>query len=152
MKHLYPQHKNLSIKRSLRCRHCEHNVIKPEYNPSSIKYRIQLFASLHVPEIRFVRSDPFVVGESAFITLKLINPTMNDMTVTIMDLPTEEEEKAIIEEMRKNFDVSYAKKLWPELDVQIFFRKVSSSPRSRPWHHRSCDHRWLKILDQLIAR
>lgn len=86
-------------------------MIKPEYNPSSIKYRIQLFASLHVPEIRFVRSDPFVVGESAFITLKLINPTMNDMTVTIMDLPTEEEEKAIIEEMRKNFDVSYAKKL-----------------------------------------
>lgn len=106
VKHLYPQHKNLSIKRSLRCRHCEHNVIKPEYNPSSIKYRIQLFASYHVPEIRFVRSEPLVAGASPFITLKIINPTINDMTITIMDLPTEDEEKILIEEMRKTFDVS----------------------------------------------
>lgn len=107
VKHLYPQHKNLSIKRSLRCRHCEHNVIKPEYNPSSIKYRIQLFASCHVPEIRFVRSDPLTAGGSSFITLKIINPTNNDMTITIMDLPTEEEERILIEEMRKTFDVSF---------------------------------------------
>lgn len=107
MKHLYPQHKNLSIKRSLRCRHCEHNVIKPEYNPSSIKYRIQLFASFHVPEIRFVRSDPLKAGEGAFITLKIINPTINDMNITIMDLPSEEEEKILIEEQRKTFDVRF---------------------------------------------
>lgn len=107
VKHLYPQHKNLSIKRSLRCRHCEHNVIKPEYNPSSIKYRIQLFASYHVPEIRFVKAEPMTTGGSAAITLKIINPTMNDMTITIMDLPTAEEEKIMIEEMRKTFDVSF---------------------------------------------
>jgi dynactin 4 len=105
VKHLYPQHKNLSIKRSLRCRHCEHNVIKPEYNPSSIKYRIQLFASYHVPEIRFVRADPMTAGSGGFVTLKIINPTINDMTITIMDLPTEDEEKILIEEMRKTFDV-----------------------------------------------
>ena len=91
----------------MRCRHCEHNVIKPEYNPSSIKYRIQLFASYHVPEIRYVRAEPLVAGENAFITLKIINPTINDMTITIMDLPTEEEEKIMIEEMRKTFDVSF---------------------------------------------
>lgn len=105
VKHLYPQHKNLSIKRSLRCRHCEHNVIKPEYNPSSIKYRIQLFASCHVPEVRLVRSDQLIAGGSASVTLKIINPTMNDMTVTIMDLPTEEEEKILIEELRRTFAV-----------------------------------------------
>jgi dynactin 4 len=102
---LYPQHKNLSIKRSLRCRHCEHNVIKPEYNPSSIKYRIQLFASYHVPEIRFVKSEAMTAGGTAAMTLKIINPTINDMTITIMDLPTVEEEKTMIEEMRKTFDV-----------------------------------------------
>lgn len=106
VKHLYPQHKNLSIKRSLRCRHCEHNVIKPEYNPSSVKYRIQLFASYHVPEVRFVKSKLLVAGASASIILKIINPTMHDMTITIMDLPTEEEEKILIEDMRKTFEVS----------------------------------------------
>jgi dynactin-4 len=105
VKHLYPQHKNLSIKRSLRCRHCEHNVCKPEYNPSSIKYRIQLFASYHVPEVRFVKCDPLTPGQNAYITLKIINPTINDMNITIMDLPTEEEEHILIEEMRKSFEV-----------------------------------------------
>lgn len=103
---LYPQHKSLSIKRSLRCRQCEHNVIKPEYNPSSIKYRIQLFASCHVPEVRFVKCDPLVVGETSFLTLKLLNPTIHDMTITIMDLPTIDEEQIIIEEMRKGFEKS----------------------------------------------
>lgn len=81
-------------------------MIKPEYNPSSVKYRIQLFASYHVPEVRFVKSKPLVAGASASIILKIINPTMHDMTITIMDLPTEEEEKILIEEMRKTFEVS----------------------------------------------
>ena len=41
---LYPLHKHMLVKRSLRCRHCEHNIIKAEYNPSSIKFKIQLAA------------------------------------------------------------------------------------------------------------
>lgn len=104
VKHLYPQHKNLSIKRSIRCRHCEHNVIKPEYNPTSIKYRIQQFASSHVPEVRIIKCDPLMPNKSSFITLKLTNPTMNDMTITIMELPTEDDEVLMIEEMKKNFE------------------------------------------------
>lgn len=41
---LFPIHKQLSVKQSLRCRKCEHNVSKPEYNPNSVKFKIQLFA------------------------------------------------------------------------------------------------------------
>lgn len=41
---LFPVQKQLSIKRSLRCRSCEHNVSKPEYSPTSVKFKIQLFA------------------------------------------------------------------------------------------------------------
>lgn len=41
---LFPIHKQLLVKRSMRCRSCEHNVSKPEFNPSSIKFKIQLFA------------------------------------------------------------------------------------------------------------
>lgn len=41
---LYPLHKHILVKRSLRCRHCEHNLSKPEYNPSSVKFKIQLGA------------------------------------------------------------------------------------------------------------
>lgn len=102
---LFPQHKSLTIKRSLRCRQCEHNVIKSEYNPTSIKYRIQLFASYHVPEIRLIKAYPLICGNSSRIILKLLNPTLFDMTISIMDLPTYEEESLLIEEMRKGFEV-----------------------------------------------
>jgi len=40
----FPAHKHLMIKRSQRCRSCEHNVSKPEFNPGSIKFKIQLAA------------------------------------------------------------------------------------------------------------
>lgn len=102
---LYPQRKNLCIKRSLRCRQCEHNVIKPEYHPGSIKYRIQLFAAYHVPDVLLVSCDekmkPGVVCQAV---LKLSNPTIHDMTITIMDLPTQEEESEIMEDVKKTFE------------------------------------------------
>ncbi|XP_058445255.1 dynactin subunit 4 [Malaya genurostris] len=97
---LFPQHKLLSIKRSLRCRQCDHNVIKSEYNPSSIKYRIAMFASYHVPEVRFVKCDPLAMGQDSVLLLKIVNPTINDMTITIMELPTETEEQLMIEELK----------------------------------------------------
>ena len=49
-KDLFPRHKYLMIKRSQRCRKCEHNLSKPEYNPTSIKFKIQLAAYYHIPE------------------------------------------------------------------------------------------------------
>jgi dynactin 4 len=104
---LYPQHKSLSIKHSLRCRQCEHNVIKPEYNPGSIKYRIQLFASYHVPEVRLVKVGSILkAGVANAVTLKMINPTINEMTITIMELPTADEEELMIQDMKKDFEVT----------------------------------------------
>ncbi|XP_068222064.1 dynactin subunit 4-like [Palaemon carinicauda] len=41
---LYPLHKHILVKRSLRCLYCEHNLSKPEYYPSLIKFKIQLGA------------------------------------------------------------------------------------------------------------
>ncbi|RXN12562.1 dynactin subunit 4 isoform X2 [Labeo rohita] len=47
---LHPRHKHLLMKRSLRCRKCEHNLSKPEFNPTSIKFKIQLVAVSYIPE------------------------------------------------------------------------------------------------------
>ena len=56
---MYPRHKHLLIKRSQRCKKCEHNLSKPEFNPSSIKFKIQLVALNHVPELRIMR-EPYL--------------------------------------------------------------------------------------------
>lgn len=43
-KDLFPASQMLVVKRSLRCKTCEHNLSKPEYNPSLVKFKIQLSA------------------------------------------------------------------------------------------------------------
>jgi hypothetical protein len=41
---LRPIPKGLVAKRSKRCKQCEHNLVKPELSPTSIKFKMQLFA------------------------------------------------------------------------------------------------------------
>ncbi|EDW79842.1 uncharacterized protein Dwil_GK17803 [Drosophila willistoni] len=99
---LYPQRRSLWIKRSLRCRQCEHNLIKPEFHPTSIKYRIQLFASHHVPEVVMVRCEqPLKSGQKNAIVVKITNPTMYDMTIRILDALPEEEEQLTTEMLQQ---------------------------------------------------
>ncbi|XP_068222364.1 dynactin subunit 4-like [Palaemon carinicauda] len=81
---LYPLHKHILVKRSLRCRYCEHNLSKPEYNPSSIKFKIQLGAFYHVPEVRMVRQVELKSEKETNVQISLCNPTPHDMTVTLL--------------------------------------------------------------------
>lgn len=83
---LHPAHKSLSIKRSVRCGQCEHYVIKPEFNPASIKYRIHSLASGHVPVVRLMQPLPAAAGglragQPGTVRVKFINPTAHDMRI-----------------------------------------------------------------------
>ncbi|XP_059616858.1 dynactin subunit 4 [Phlebotomus argentipes] len=128
VRHLFPQHKSLTIKRSLRCRQCEHNIIKPEYNPSSIKYRIQLFASHHVPEIRVVQlPEKLQAGVATTLQLKFSNPTIYEMTVGMKELPSTDEETALIEEMKRATVTSTPTSLNASLSRQV---SLTEEPRS----------------------
>ncbi|KAK8403023.1 hypothetical protein O3P69_000925 [Scylla paramamosain] len=92
---LYPLHKHILVKRSLRCRHCEHNLSKPEYNPSSIKFKIQLGAFYHVPEVRMVRQVELKTGVETGVQLSLCNPTPHDMTVALLPFVPEASEVSL---------------------------------------------------------
>lgn len=83
---LFPLHKQLSIKQSLRCKSCEHNVSKPEYNPSSVKFKIQLFAYYHIPEIRIVTVEPLRAGNASELILKFINPTQHETKIELFPI------------------------------------------------------------------
>jgi len=61
----WPVPHRLLGKRSKRCRECQHNLIKPELSAKSTRYKMQLFATSHVPQIR-------VVSVSAALTTALI--------------------------------------------------------------------------------
>ncbi|XP_059482923.1 dynactin subunit 4 isoform X1 [Neocloeon triangulifer] len=74
---LHPIHKSLLVKRSLRCRDCEHNVSKPEFNPSSTKFKIQLSAFYHVPDIKFLTCEPVFIGKRSELIITICNPTQH---------------------------------------------------------------------------
>ena len=102
---LFPRHKHLMIKRSQRCRKCEHNLCKPEYNPSSIKFKIQLAAYYHVPEVVLFRVEkPLKPGAKSLFVLKLVNPTQHPTKVEFVsmdDFAKEAEIAEAKEEQRK---------------------------------------------------
>lgn len=83
---LYPRRKPLLIKRSQRCRECEHNLSKPEFSPSSIKFKIQMAAFHHIPEIKIKSVTPFNIGEECYVQLSMHNPTPHVTHVTLLPL------------------------------------------------------------------
>ncbi|PIK62158.1 Dynactin subunit 4 [Apostichopus japonicus] len=80
---LYPRHKHLVIKRSQRCRDCEHNLSKPEYNPSSIKFKIQLVALQHIPDIRIYLVPKLHHERESIVTILLSNPSQEPMEIQL---------------------------------------------------------------------
>lgn len=83
---LRPQRKQFIVKRSQRCRSCEHNVSKPDYCPTSTKFKIQLAAFYHVPEVRIVTCEPLRLGKSSELLLKFCNPTQHQTQIMILSL------------------------------------------------------------------
>jgi dynactin-4 len=53
------------------CGRCEHNLSKPEYNPTSIKFKIQLAAYYHVPEIVIHRVGNLAQGITSQFVIKV---------------------------------------------------------------------------------
>ncbi|KAF6080899.1 dynactin subunit 4 [Phyllostomus discolor] len=82
---LYPRHKHLLIKRSLRCRKCEHNLSKPEFNPTSIKFKIQLVAVNYIPEVRIMSIPNLRYMKESQVLLTLMNPVENLTHVTLLE-------------------------------------------------------------------
>lgn len=82
---IFPFQKMLVLKTSLRCRKCEHNVSKPEYSPNTIKFKIQLFAYYHIPDIRIVTVEPLRAGKPSELILRFTNPTQHETTISFIE-------------------------------------------------------------------
>lgn len=69
-----------------RCKECSHSLCKPEYNPSSTKFKIQLAAYYHIPEIRVNEPPHLVAGKECTVKLSITNPTPMEMTAELKPL------------------------------------------------------------------
>ncbi|XP_014468506.1 PREDICTED: dynactin subunit 4 [Dinoponera quadriceps] len=85
---LRPQHRQFLVKRSQRCRVCEHNVSKSDLCPQSTKFKILLAALYHIPEVKIVTCEPLRPGKASELLLKFCNPTQHQTQITILPLDT----------------------------------------------------------------
>lgn len=78
---MYPRHKHLQVRKSVRCKKCDHNLIKPDYNSASTKFKIQSTAMYHVPELRISDYNVFSPKKEKKISLTLSNPAIYNMDI-----------------------------------------------------------------------
>ncbi|EUB54988.1 Dynactin subunit [Echinococcus granulosus] len=71
---LEPRHKALAVKRSLRCKKCEHTLSKADFNPSYTKFRINLSAICHVPDLHFALPPSSLADSAGDIGRRRITP------------------------------------------------------------------------------
>lgn len=83
----FPISKMLSVKRSLRCKVCEHNLIKSEYNPCLIRLKIQLSAYYHLPEVKIKDVSGLKLNAPCRVELTMKNPSSNNMKVRLSANP-----------------------------------------------------------------
>lgn len=128
----------LSVKRSLRCRECERNLSKPEFNPSSIKFKILLAAYLHVPEIK-IKTD--------LKKIKLQPQTESSIELTVSN-PSPFKVNLSIEPMSatgatiRAIDLPIAAKLLPKEDMDL--EMDLSSAAGEQVEHQSPDITFIK--------
>ncbi|PIO57120.1 hypothetical protein TELCIR_21477 [Teladorsagia circumcincta] len=70
---LRPVRMPLKARRAIRCKHCDHNLVKLEYGTSTIRYKIQYFARNFVPEIRLSREPELCEGQAGSVLLTVAN-------------------------------------------------------------------------------
>uniref|UniRef100_A0A0K0DHU9 Dynactin subunit 4 n=1 Tax=Angiostrongylus cantonensis TaxID=6313 RepID=A0A0K0DHU9_ANGCA len=80
---LRPVRMPLRARRAVRCKNCDHNLVKLEYGTSTIRYKIQYFARNFVPEIRLSREPEICEGENGSVLLTVANESNSKAEVSI---------------------------------------------------------------------
>uniref|UniRef100_A0A1I7VJZ6 Dynactin subunit 4 n=1 Tax=Loa loa TaxID=7209 RepID=A0A1I7VJZ6_LOALO len=81
---LLPIRTPLAGRHSLRCKQCDHSLCKGEYSPTSIKFKIQVLAGNHVPDIRLSRQAALVSNQwcPLFLTVSNFSASLARVVIT----------------------------------------------------------------------
>ncbi|VDN18103.1 unnamed protein product [Gongylonema pulchrum] len=103
---LFPVRIPLAGRHSVRCKQCDHSLCKGEYSPTSIKFKIQVLAGTHVPDIRLSRP------------VALIGNQWCPLFLTVSNFSTSVARVVIIPDTNENDD-SYVKCDSPVVELSI---------------------------------
>uniref|UniRef100_A0A0N5B069 Dynactin subunit 4 n=1 Tax=Syphacia muris TaxID=451379 RepID=A0A0N5B069_9BILA len=80
---LNPIKTSLLGRKGIRCKQCDHSLCKSEYNPSSVKFKIQVLATQYVPDVRISRPPKVTIGQWSNIYLTVLNFSASTMQLTL---------------------------------------------------------------------
>ena len=89
-----PRPLHLIGKKLLRCKGCDHILLKAEINPSSIRFKIQQIALHSFPQVRIYEPPSLVIGQACEVLLSISNPLNNVVSVSFGQLSPEFVEKS----------------------------------------------------------
>ncbi len=100
---------------------------KPEYNPTSIKFKIQLAAFYHIPEIVIFKlaNAPLMPGTEYNFVLKLVNPTQHATNVDFLNYDSVMLEKSVAAE-QESTETSLTQTKDSEKAVSAFTSQILS--------------------------
>lgn len=81
-----PRPLHLMGKKLLRCKGCDHILLKAEINPSSIRFKIQQVALHTFPQVRIFKPPKLVAGEPSEVLVSVSNPVNHVVSVCFQQL------------------------------------------------------------------
>lgn len=87
---LLPRRAHLTARHSMRCRECEHNLSKPDFNPSLTRFKIQLIALHYVPNLRVSQLPALYYNQETTVVLSLYNPLQHAVPIRLQLCSMEE--------------------------------------------------------------
>ncbi|VDM19523.1 unnamed protein product [Wuchereria bancrofti] len=91
---LLPIRTPLVGRHSIRCKQCDHSLCKGEYSPTSIKFKIQVLAGNHVPDIRLSRQATLISNQWCPLFLTVSN--FSASLARIIIVPCTNEDKSYV--------------------------------------------------------
>ncbi|CAI4231910.1 unnamed protein product [Auanema sp. JU1783] len=80
---LRPVRMLLTPRKAIRCKECDHNVIKLDHGPCAFKYKVQYFARNYIPEVKLSREPELLRDQSTIVFLSIANQSMDKIDVKL---------------------------------------------------------------------
>lgn len=127
---LYPLNKFYVNKESKRCNGCEHNVLKPESNITSIRFKLHQMAIFMVPDIRIITIPEWKINEPNDVIISITNKSEIDLNVAFVQLSTEtnNNEETNLSGFVSNATVSFGE----QEDKPILIERQDNSKQQQP--------------------
>lgn len=104
---LFPLNKFYVNKESKRCNGCEHNVLKPESNITSIRFKLHQMALFVVPDIRICTIPEWKLNQPNEVILTVTNKSEIDLNVAFVSLENVENQLENLSCFSTNAAVSF---------------------------------------------